>query len=146
MPSDRELFRGDFRAVRQQTAVFFTDTHYTYIHTYIHIIYIRTQTLNPPLCIGAPGNESLITIKMFRITDTYSFIDPYLWRSHKYGSWHLCLWFSHYSEDVCLLCSCMSCLPADGSGADSLHLGNHLVLALVTHSIWLVKKQSFLAV
>ena len=53
MPSDRELFRGDFRAVRQQTAVFFADT--LHIHTYIHI-YRRTQTLNPPLRIGAPGN------------------------------------------------------------------------------------------
>ena len=31
---------------------------HTYIHTYIHI-YRRTQTLNPSLRIGAPGNKSL---------------------------------------------------------------------------------------
>ena len=35
-PSGRELFRGDFRAVRQQTAVFFADTH-THTHIYIYI-------------------------------------------------------------------------------------------------------------
>ena len=33
--------------------MFFADTHYTYIH-----IYRRTQTLNPSLRIGAPGNKS----------------------------------------------------------------------------------------
>ena len=33
-------------AVTQQTAVFFADTHYTYIHTYGTY---RTQTLNPSL-------------------------------------------------------------------------------------------------
>ena len=39
--------------VRQQTAVFFADTH-THTHTHINIyIYRRTQTLNPPLRIGA---------------------------------------------------------------------------------------------
>ena len=51
----RELFRGDFRAVRQQTAVFFADTHTQ--HTLYIIIYRRTQTLNPSLRIGAPGKN-----------------------------------------------------------------------------------------
>ena len=57
-PSGRELFGGDFRAVRQQTAVFFDDTH-----THTHI-YRRTQTLNPPLRIGAPGNKVGCSVRM----------------------------------------------------------------------------------
>ena len=41
-PSGRELFRGDFRAVRQQTAVFFADTH---THTHIYIDGLKRLTL-----------------------------------------------------------------------------------------------------